>query len=71
MIERVDARTLSEDDLDRVQGAGVFQTPAGGWGSDARAERSFQALGNVMKVRHDTASDDDSFSGQVGGSPDV
>ena len=71
MAGKTDARVLSEDDLGQIQGAAVIQTPADGWGSDARSTRSFPTLSNVMKIRHDTASEDESFSGQDGREPNV
>ena len=79
MTEEKDDKTLSEVDLDQVQGGSVFGTPSGGWGLDGPVESGMQSLSNIQnlsgtdvrKARIGTSPDEDGFSSQAGGSPNV
>ena len=56
---RSDARSpeaLADAALDEAQGAGVMETPVGGWGVTGAPQPAYQTLSNVMKNRTQTSS---------------
>ena len=77
MTDDKDVKTLPGEELDQVQGGGVFGTPSGGWGVDGPVVSGMQSLSNIQnlsgtdgqKTRIGTSTD--GFSSAASGSSNV
>ena len=60
--KKTDAADIAEDDLDKVQGGGLMDTPIGGWGVSGSAQPNAGATTDPRRTR---------FSTGAGGDPNV